>query len=393
MSHDFFENAPNGYFSFFDDGTIYVVNETLCTLLGYEKPELQGKNVETIFTLPTRIFYQTHFFPLVKMHGHAEEIFLSLRTKDNQFLPVLLNAKHIEQANAYTICAFIVVHNRKKFEDELVNARNAAEAALKENSELIKIKADLQRHMEELDIQIQTVNKQNEELKQLNHVVTHSLKEPVRKILVYTEKMQMEGLPDNVQDNVARLTRASDQLKTIVSGLQQYVWLLSVSNNFSIIDINGLIQQVADQLRSEHHSDQLVLDVRNIHLLEADRDQVELLLYHVLSNAIKFKKSDKAIVTVTGTVIKLNTFRAVPGKYKYEDFLKFEIRDEGIGFDPEYRDNLFALFKRLDYTKGQGLGLALCKKIAENHSGSIEAHGKLNEFTIITVFFPLTHAR
>jgi sigma-B regulation protein RsbU (phosphoserine phosphatase) len=367
-----------------------VVNETLCSLLGYDKTELQGKNVETIFTLPTRIFYQTHFFPLVKMHGHAEEIFLSLRTKDNQFLPVLLNAKRHEQANAYTTCAFIVVHNRKKFEDELVNARNVAEAALKENSELVKIKADLQRHMEQLDIKIQTVNKQNDELKQLNHVVTHSLKEPVRKILVYTEKIQMQALPDNVLDNIARLVRASEQLKTIVSGLQQYVWLLSVPSNFSIIDINDLIQQVASRLRNENHSDLLVLHVTHIDPLEADPDQLGLLLYHVLSNAIKFKKSDQAIVTVTGTVIKLNTFRAVPDKYKYQAFLKLEIRDEGIGFDPEYRGNIFELFKRLDYTKGQGLGLALCKKIAENHSGFIEAYSKMNEFTIITVFLPLT---
>lgn len=389
MMDDFFENSPNGYFSFFDDGGLYVVNNTLCSLLRYEKHELQEKNVEFIFTLATRIFYQTHFFPLVKMHGHAEEIFISLRTKDNQHLPVLLNAKRVEGANPYTVCAFIVVPNRKKFEDELVSARNTAEAALRENSELVKVKLDLQQHMEQLDFQIQTVKNKNHELQQLNHVVTHSLREPVRKILVFTEKMQLQGIPKNVEENVTRLVKASQQLKAIVSGLQQYVWLLSAPNQFSHVNPGEIVQKVAKQLAEEYDPEILDLHVNDIPVIEADRDQLELLIYQIVSNAIKFKKTRPATVTITGTTIKLNTFRAVPEKYKYEDFLKLEIRDEGIGFDPQYRDNVFELFKRLDYTKGQGLGLALCKKVAENHSGLIEAHGKTNEFTIITVFLPL----
>ena len=389
MMDDFFENSPNGYFSFFDDGGLYVVNNTLCSLLRYEKHELQEKNVEFIFTLATRIFYQTHFFPLVKMHGHAEEIFISLRTKDNQHLPVLLNAKRVEGANPYTVCAFIVVPNRKKFEDELVSARNTAEAALRENSELVKVKLDLQQHMEQLDFQIQTVKNKNHELQQLNHVVTHSLREPVRKILVFTEKMQLQGIPKNVEENVTRLVKASQQLKAIVSGMQQYVWLLSAPNQFSHVNPGEIVQKVAKQLAEEYDPEILDLHVNDIPVIEADRDQLELLIYQIVSNAIKFKKTRPATVTITGTTIKLNTFRAVPEKYKYEDFLKLEIRDEGIGFDPQYRDNVFELFKRLDYTKGQGLGLALCKKVAENHSGLIDAHGKTNEFTIITVFLPL----
>ena len=175
MTPDFFEDAPCGYFSFFDDGNIHIVNDTLCSLLGYSKPELEGKNIELLFTLPTKIFYQTHFFPLVKMQAHAEEIFITLLTKSGEYLPVLLNAKRVEHTRPLTVCAFIVVHNRKRFEDELVNARNEAEKALKENSMLQQIRNELQNHSEQLDKQIQTVNKQNNELRQLNHVVTHSL--------------------------------------------------------------------------------------------------------------------------------------------------------------------------------------------------------------------------
>lgn len=388
MTRDFFENAPCGYFSFFDDGTIFIVNETLCSLLGYKKSELDQRHVEGLFTLPTKIFYQTHFFPLVKMQGHVEEIFLTLLTKNNQYLPILLNAKRTEEPKAYTSCAFIVVPNRKKFEDELVNARNAAENALKENSQLQEITNELEKRSRQLDRQMQTVSKQNNELKQLNHVVTHSLKEPIRKILVYSEKMQLEGLPEKMMHNVSRLTKASEQMRTIVAGLQQYVWILGAEQAFKTLDLNPIIQQVAAQVREEHHPALLSLLVSDLPPFEADRDQVELLIYHILSNAVNFRKDDHARVSITGTMIKLNSFRAIKEKYRYEDFLKLEIRDEGTGFDPKYRESIFELFKRLDYTKGQGLGLALCKKIAENHSGFIEAYSQVNEYTIITIFLP-----
>ena len=392
MLEDFLENSPAGYFSFLDDGTLYTVNQTLCELLGYSKEDLQNKHVETIFTIPTRIFYQTHFFPLVKMQGHVEEIFISLLTKDRQYLPVLLNARRLEKPSPHTSCAFIVVPNRKQFEDELVNARNTAEKALKENSELLKARIELQQHSEELDRQIQTVNKQNNELQQLNHAVTHSLREPIRKLLVFTDKLQMEGLPDQIKPTIERLRIASENMKNIVSGLQQYLWLISSQNNFTKLDLRALISAIVARFLQDD-DDVLQVTVGELPILEGDREQIELMIYHILSNAIKFRRSDKAIVTITGTVVKQNTFRATADKYKFEDFVRMEIRDEGVGFEPIYKESIFELFRKHHHPEGQGLGLALCKKVAENHSGVIEAYSKPGEFTVITILLPLAPER
>ncbi len=385
MLNEFFENAPCGYFSFFDDGKIFVFNETFCKLLGYDKEALKDRNVESIFTLSTRIFYQTHFFPLVKMQGHAEEIFLSLLTNKGQHLPVLLNAKREEHGGKlFTSCAFITVPNRKKFEDELVAAKNVAEKALQENSELLKAKADLQQHTERLDAQIQLVNKQNSELKQLNHVVTHSLKEPLRKILIYSERIN-----DKAQPNILKLARATKQMRVVVTGLQQYVWLDNTPSHFTHIDLNDLAEKAAAQLRQELNADLLNLHMVKLPSLEADAEQIQLLLYHILSNAIKFKKDEKAEVTITATALKQNIFRSVEHKYKYEDFIKLEITDKGIGFDPAFKEYIFDLFRKLHDTEGHGLGLALSKKVATNHFGLIEADSRINEYTRITVLLPL----
>jgi signal transduction histidine kinase len=201
--------------------------------------------------------------------------------------------------------------------------------------------------------------------------------------------MQVDGIPDRLHMNVTRLAKASEQMKLTVSGLQQYIWLLSAVNHYSITDLHGLITKSIAKLCDEGHPEPIVTIAGDLPAMEADSEQLELLLYHVLSNAVKFKKSDRAYITVSGTVIKLNSFKAIQHKYKYDDFLKLDIRDEGVGFDPIYKDNVFELFKRLDNSNGQGLGLALCKKVAENHAGSIEAYSKVNDFTTITVYLPL----
>src|SRR5688500_7047748 len=83
--------APCGFVSFGDDGAIALVNRTLLELLGYERDELLGRHVETILTIAGRIFYQTHLFPLLTLHGRAEEIFLLLRPKGGGEVGALVN--------------------------------------------------------------------------------------------------------------------------------------------------------------------------------------------------------------------------------------------------------------------------------------------------------------
>lgn len=396
MTAAVFDRAPCGYFSFADDGTVQEVNSTLCSLMGYAKEDLLGRPVETLFTLPTRIFYQTHFFPLVKMQGHAEELFLTLLTKANDYLPVLLNAERVEVDGVwYTACAFIVVHNRKKFEDELVAARKEAEQALQENTALQKTREALQLQAEKLDAQMQMVEKQNYELKQLNRVVSHDLREPLRKILVYADKLKTmlgtEESTGHLYKDIERLHRASQLMQTTVAGLQQYVWLNDKAGQFAPVDLNKVVERVQQKLVEEMGPGLLELRADPLPMLEGDEGQLELLLYHLLSNAIKFRRGAVAQVRVWATIIQKNRFKAVEGKYKYEDYVKLEVRDEGIGFDPTFRNDAFDLFKRVSYIDGRGLGLALCKKIAENHFGSMSADSREGQYTIITVLLPVVH--
>jgi phosphoserine phosphatase RsbU/P len=385
MTETTLDQAPCGYFSFFDNSALHIVNETFCQLLGYKKNELEGKNAEFVFTIATKIFFQTHFFPIIKMHGHAEEIFISLLTKDGEHLPILMNAKRNElDGKAFTACAFIVVANRKKFEDELVEARRKAETALRENSQLVQAKKELQQHAEKLDEHIQLVKKQNDELKQLNHVLTHNLREPLRKVLLYTERIKT----NNGASDLEKLTIASEQMREVISGLQEYVWLNDIQPEFEVVDLELVIKKIQKRLESEY-PDQLVIKSETLPSIKGDARQIELLFYHILLNAIKFKKEKKALVEITATIMQRNRFKSLEDKYQYEDFIRLKFADNGIGFDPVFKEEAFELFRKLHFQKGMGLGLALCKKIAQNHSGTIEANSKINEGTIITVLLPL----
>jgi sigma-B regulation protein RsbU (phosphoserine phosphatase) len=94
---DLLNTAPCGFLSFTDDSKIAAVNATLLDSLGYELDELQGRHVETFLPVASRIFYQTHFFPLLKLHGRVEEVYLSLRAKNGTEMPVLANATRRER--------------------------------------------------------------------------------------------------------------------------------------------------------------------------------------------------------------------------------------------------------------------------------------------------------
>ena len=389
-----FDEAPCIYFSLADDGTILEVNRLLCNSLGYSKEELVGQKGDIIFTLPTRIFQQTHFFPLLKMQGHAEEIFITLRKRDGEYLPVLLNAERKAFAEgAASLHVGIIVYNRQKFEEELIAARKAAETALNENTALMQAKQELQKHTEALDQKINIVNKQNEELRQFNRVVTHNIQEPLRKLSVFSGMLLSQENNPGQQALVQKIRSAMTQMSSIVSGLQQYVWLNETPLHPVQVQLQQLLAAIKKKLEAEHPGVDLVLETGDLPHFEGDEAQVELLFYQLLSNAIRFRKdAEKAFVSVSASTLRQNSFRNVESRYKYVDYIRILVQDSGIGFNAEYKDQAFELFKRLHKDSGRGVGLSLCRKVVDNHQGLISIDSKMGESTVVTILLPLHRA-
>jgi anti-anti-sigma regulatory factor len=131
--------APCGFLSLADDGLVLAANATLLGWLGYGEGGLEGRHFETVLPPGGRIFYQTHFFPLLKLHGRAEEVYLSLRSRDGREVPVLANAARAERGGSpVNDCVFVPMRQRRRFEDELLAARREAEEANRVKDELIE---------------------------------------------------------------------------------------------------------------------------------------------------------------------------------------------------------------------------------------------------------------
>lgn len=383
--------APCIYFSSSDEGTLLQVNGYLCTALHYLPEELEGQKIDTLFTLPTRIFQQTHFFPLLKMQGHAEEIFITLRQKNGDALPVLINAERVavEDKTEYRYVG-IVVHNRKKFEDELIAAKKTAEKALNENTALMQARQELQQRAEALEQQMQLTQKQNAELKQFSRVVTHDLQEPLRKMSIFASMLAADPFEHDQKKIVERMDKAMWQMRSTISGLQKYVWLNETPSQLQTLYSEQLLLPIVNRLKEEHPAIELDVQLEVPFQLEGDEEQMALLFYELLSNAIRYRqKEGKALVSITANTVQLNTFRHVEGKYHYSDFLRIQIKDGGIGFDAVYQSQVFELFKRLHPQSGRGIGLSLCKRVAENHQGSIQIQSRVNEGTTVSLFLPI----
>ena len=389
MTIPLLDMAPLLFFTFADNGIIQDVNNTACIHLGYKKSELVGEKIEKIFTLATRIFHQTHLFPLLKMQGNAEEIFITLESKNGEQLPVLFNFKRINTAEVMNnTAAGIIVHNRKKFEDELIAARRAAERALNENTHLKTVKADLQQQAEQLDSQLHLVSKQNAELWQFNRVVTHDLQEPLRKLLVFSSMLEMDDRVEDAKNTVSRISRVLRQMQKVISSLQQYVWLAEDKPTLQAVDLDTLFKNIITDVAEENPQVNITTAVEKVGSINADPDQIEFVLREIISNSVRFRKKNTVTIDISSRHLQKNKFRNLEGKYTYGDFLKLEISDDGRGFDNAYSHQVFDLFKRLHPESGSGVGLSLCRKIVESNDGMITVESAADKGTTVNIYWP-----
>lgn len=371
---------------------ILSVNPFACTLLEYEAAEIVGQRIDRLLSMPSRIYFQTHIYPLITLQKAANELYLNVQTRQRAQIPVLLNAVSREQNGALiTYITFIPVYQRRLFEQELIDAKKAAEAALLRNDELTRVQQELELHQTDLDRQLSYMRHRNDELEQFSKIISHDLQEPLRKITLFADLLSHEK-PDALTGMgnraLAGIGTATGRMRQLISDLQFYFTLAGqLPNVVDTVDLTTLVQELIPEFEPAH----VTFEVETLAAVPGNKAELVNLFRHLFDNAVKFRGPGQLVtIRVTSTVIGLNSFQHLPNKYRYCDYARILISDNGPGFSNQHSEEIFHILKKLSpNTPGIGLGLAISRKIVERHNGQISAQSAPGKGTQITLLLPV----
>lgn len=271
-----------------------------------------------------------------------------------------------------------------------INAASSFSYALQKhiNFQVIRAQEDKNRILNE---ELQIANK---ELANLNWISTHDLKEPLRKIQIFASKVLDREDPDlsaQVKDSVERMRFAAEKMQLLIEDILTYSKTGTIEKVFKNTDLNLILHNVLDELRENIEEKKAIIHAESLPYLNIIPFQVHQLFINLISNAIKFVKPETqpeiriSVSTTTGEHIPAD--KDVAGKTYY----RIALADNGTGFDEEYSERIFEVFQRLHPAHkypGTGIGLAICKKIMENHNGFIHAESIPGEGSVFSIYFP-----
>ena len=234
----------------------------------------------------------------------------------------------------------------------------------------------------------------NKELANLNWISTHDLKEPLRKIQIFASKVLDRENPDlslQVKDSVERMRFAAEKMQVLIEDILAYSQAGSTVKVYEETDLNVILARVLEELGHEIDEKNALITTDKLPTLSVIPFQIQQLFVNLISNALKFSKAGiPTTLSIETEVIRNEDLQ----NKKYKDDVKFDaiyFRDNGIGFEEEYETRIFDIFQRLHAANkypGSGIGLAICKKIMENHKGWIIAESVLGEGSCFKIYFP-----
>ncbi|WP_432670416.1 sensor histidine kinase [Flavobacterium sp. SM2513] len=379
-------------FSFSSDGFITRMNQTMLTELGLDSMEKGKHKLEDFLNVGSKIFFQTHFVPLIKMQGFAREIYLNFKSPNGTDVPVLLNVTMGTNRELGEIhCGGMIISNRNRFEKELLLAKNAAEEALSQNVELLKIRAELELHQRELEMQLRKLSVLNRQHQDILKVIAHDLQEPLRKSVFYADmiKNQNHDLHKDVTDKLDRIIVFNEHMRHMVISLQRLEELENRQLCFQSIELQSLFDDVVSGFGFE--SDSIKINYQLIHKhLQGDLELLKNLFVELFLNSIRFRNPEKILtsIEISSVLVQRNIYVESAERYLYEDFVKLTFSDDGIGFDTD-SSLVFKIFQRGDEFDRISPGLAYCRRIIEMHEGSILAKSIGGKGAGFTIFIPV----
>jgi hypothetical protein len=244
------------------------------------------------------------------------------------------------------------------------------------------------------------LQRSNEDLQQFAHVASHDLKEPVRKIITFGNRLTEEfgiELPDRAKNYVTKMESAARRLATMIDGVLKYSSVESELVENKSININDTITQIEEDLELLILRKNATIRRKDLPSIEGSSILIYQLFYNLINNSLKFSKGDiPAVIDIKSQLLSNNDFIKFDLKGRKEDYVLLNVGDNGIGFSSTEAEKIFKTFSRLhskDQYEGTGLGLSLCKKIVERHGGIIFAESRESEGAIFNIILPLTSVK
>lgn len=236
--------------------------------------------------------------------------------------------------------------------------------------------------------------KMNKELQSFAYVSSHDLQEPLRKIQTYATRIlekEHQSLSDSVKDYLHRMQDAAKRMQRLIDDLLSFSRVSSGDRIFEKTDLNKVLEEVKTELKDVIEEKQATIEVVDMCEANIIPFQFRQLMHNLIGNSLKFSKPGTPpyiIIRSSYTKYDKSNSLNIPVNNQY---CHLNITDNGVGFDPEFKEKIFEVFQRLHNKEeypGTGIGLAIVKKVVENHNGIITANSEINKGSSFDIFIP-----
>lgn len=355
------ETAVDGIITISRKGIVESINSAAAKLFGYAPEEVIGNNIKMLMPEPDKgrhdQYLKNHRTTKVKkIIGIGREV-TGLK-KDGKTFPFHLSVSEVKFGNKSIYTG--ILHD--------LSDRKLAEEKMRRYA--------------------QALERSNRELQDFAYVSSHDLQEPLRKIRAFGDRLKIkekDNLGEKGKDYLDRMLNAATRMQRLITDLLQFSRVGTRSKPFEIVDLKEVVTGVLSDLEIAIEKSKAKIIVSELPEIEADETQMRQLFQNLISNAIKFRKVEEAPHIAISSEAHQRSAHLIgtPG----DTFVKIYVKDHGIGFDVKYKEKVFQIFQRLEGRKfeGSGIGLAICKRIANRHGGDIQAESVVGKGTTFEI--------
>lgn len=362
-AEDLYEHAPCGYLSTLPDGTIVRVNQTFLDWTGAAREVLlAGTKFQTLLTIGSRVYYETHYAPLLRMQGFVNEIAFEVVRQDQRILPVLVNSRQKRDTDGTPLFNRITLFDstdRRRYERELLLARRKAEQAAKDKADLIAM-------------------------------LSHDIRNPLNAVMGVVQLLDRSDLAEPQRRFVRLLKSSSDNMLTLLNHVLELS--KAESSSFALVEnafsLEAVVLDVVSTFEAAGREKGVVIRASIAEGVPStvigDPVAIRQILTNLVGNAVKF--TDAGSVTVTVAMKHAGTDAVT---------LRVAVSDTGIGIAPEVIDRIFNEFTQASYETavrfgGTGLGLTIARRLLALYGSSIEVQSAPGEGSTFSFDLRLT---